>query len=131
MLNPYIEVLVWQEVWCTRNDRGHEFNFQNIYIVNLKWQLVSISNMRSILLIKPVATSHLQNFERGWGTSVLIHPLINMYFKRMIANYTFLFYFMVSAYLPDNIWNSILGCVTMVPVTTLWLRNQTSIIIVA
>ena len=87
--------------------------------------------MRSILLIKPVATSHLQNFERGWGPSVLIHPLINMYFKRMIANYTFLFYFMVSAYLPDNIWNSILGCVTMVPVTTLWLRNQTSIIIVA
>ena len=59
-------------------------------IMNLKWQLVSISNMRSILLIKLVATSNWQKFKWSWGV------VLTTYLKRVNANYSFPFYFMVS-----------------------------------
>ena len=66
-------------------------------IMNLKWQLVSISNMRSILLIKLVATSNWQKFKWSWGV------VLTTYLKRVNANYSFPFFHGLSACLTSPI----------------------------
>ena len=65
--------------------------------MNLKWQLVSISNMRSILLIKLVATSNWQKFKWSWGV------VLTTYLKRVNANYSFPFFHGLSACLTSPI----------------------------
>ena len=65
--------------------------------MKLKWQLVSISNMRSILLIKLVATSNWQKFKWSWGV------VLTTYLKRVNANYSFPFFHGLSACLTSPI----------------------------
>ena len=96
MLNPYNEVLVRQED-TSKNDRAFFFKIFTLWIVKLKWQLVSISNMRSILLIKLVATSNWQKFKWSWGV------VLTTYLKRVNANYSFPFFHGLSACLTSPI----------------------------